>query len=157
MRAPLHKAFAFFLLVFLLQSCQISGYDSGMCVDFATVKDRLSFCGEYLTGTICIPDETDRFKFISIEVKESQLKTRFLNNLAKRMLEEFNGTTSDNQFTQNPHCFSAYKNLICKWNYPQCDANSNTKSVCMEHCMSFVKECSLNEDICTLTYIKFVS
>ncbi len=156
MRGLIHSA-TLLLLTTVHQCCKISGYDSGTCMNSTAIQDRLSFCGEYLTGTICVPDETDRFKFMSIEKKEAQLQTKYLNNLAKRMNEQFNGMTSEIQFTQNPNCFSAYKKLICKWNYPLCGANNQTLSVCMEDCMNFVQQCSLNDDICTLTYIKFVS
>ena len=50
--------FAIFSLLFLINlafSCEIAGYESGVCVSIGSVSDQIPFCSKSLSGYVCVP------------------------------------------------------------------------------------------------------
>ena len=137
------------LLPLALSACQIVGYESGVCLNTASIAPQLPFCRDSVGASVCVPDSFGRTHFVSMNQKDSVLYSFYIRRLAQVFEAQLGGTSTSSSLIVNQDCPSAFKTLLCSWNFPACDANGKTVPLDCNICIAFVTHCGLFTDLCT--------
>ncbi|KAL4478262.1 hypothetical protein ABPG72_016574 [Tetrahymena utriculariae] len=149
-----------FLQIFLAQffgfifvkGCQLSGYESGICVDSTNYLKDISFCQGYLYTNICIPLERVVWPTYTTNARDSYIKNVFIKQIEQRLISEISKGVGV-ILLYNNQCYYAYKQFLCQWNFPPCDIRDDqTLPICMSQCTSYYNACQSDSTSCELSY-----
>ncbi|KAL4450373.1 hypothetical protein ABPG74_009079 [Tetrahymena malaccensis] len=141
----------YFGFVFV-KGCQLSGYESGVCVTSKSYLQDISFCQDYLYTNICIPLERVVWPTYTTEARDVYIKDVFIKQIEQRLIQEINNGVGV-ILLYNNQCYNAYKKFLCQWNFPPCDIKEDkTLPICMTQCTSYYNACKSDSTSCELSY-----
>ncbi|CAD8112420.1 unnamed protein product [Paramecium primaurelia] len=140
--------FILFIISEITFGCQINGYESGVCSQRVQISDGVEFCNNELDDYVCVPEIRKLWPDHTIENRDKEIRLDFVAYVRDRLVQEINGDV-ESVLIKDDTCYKAYKQFLCKWNFPPCDAATNlTIPICQSSCTSYYENCGLNLTPC---------
>jgi hypothetical protein len=84
------------------------------------------------------------------------IEQRLLRELARPFGEE-SATVSGLELTSKTSCLIAYKQFMCRYNFPLCEPDTGlTHKVCSKECIIFNDECGMPNSKCSSKFFEFM-
>ncbi|CAK0860197.1 unnamed protein product [Prorocentrum cordatum] len=135
-----------------MSACELpagSGSNSGVCVEESVVQADMSFCGDAVKYTACVPADQPLWPNWNTSAKDRLIGEMFKVLVEERLKREVNVTPDEYvelRFLSNAACFTALKNVLCWYNFPKCNDQYASLPLCRSSCEQYYSACRYPAD-----------